>query len=48
LETDMTEPGFCPPRVRALGVARFAELIATVALTVSTLAVAVAVAHACV
>ena len=47
----MTETGFCPPRVRALGHERatvlMAELIATVALALSTLTVVAAVAHAC-
>jgi hypothetical protein len=51
-DNEMTEPGFGPPRVRPLGGERFtvlvAELIATVALTLSTLAVAAVVAHACV
>jgi hypothetical protein len=49
--TTMTETGFCPPRVRALGHERatvlMAELIATVALALSTLTVVAAVAHAC-
>ena len=47
----MTETGFSPPRVRPLGNERatvlIAELIATVALAVSTLTVVAAVAHAC-
>jgi hypothetical protein len=51
-EPDRTDTGFSPPRARMLGHERatvlVAELIATVALTVSTLAVAVMVAHACV
>jgi hypothetical protein len=51
-ETDTPEPGFCLPRVRPLGSERatvlVAELIATVALALSTLTVAAVVAHACV
>jgi len=51
LDTDMTDTGFCPPRVRPLGHERatvlMAELIATVALALSTLTVVAAVAHAC-
>jgi hypothetical protein len=51
LDTDTTEAGFCSPRVRTLGHERanvlIAELITTVALAVSTLAVAAVVAHAC-
>jgi hypothetical protein len=47
----MPETGFCPPRVRALGHERanvlMAELIATMALALSTLTVVAAVAHAC-
>lgn len=46
-----TDAGFSPPKVRPLGERRtvlIAELIATVALTLSTLAVAAVVAHACV
>jgi hypothetical protein len=50
-ELDLNETGFFPPRVRMLGNERatvlIAELIATVALAVSTLAVAAVVAHAC-
>jgi hypothetical protein len=51
LDTPMTETGFSPPRVRTLGNERatvlIAELIATVALVLSTLTVAAVVAHAC-
>jgi hypothetical protein len=51
-ETDRTEPGFFPPRVRMLGheqaTVLVVELIATVALALSTLTVAAVVAHACV
>jgi hypothetical protein len=43
--------GFSPPKVRVLGCERrtalMAELIATVALALSTLTVMAAVAHAC-
>jgi hypothetical protein len=50
-DSNPSEPGFFPPRVRPLGEERrtvlVAELIATVALTLSTLAVAAVVAHAC-
>jgi hypothetical protein len=45
------ETGFAPPRVRTLGHERatvlMAELIATVALALSTLTLVAAVAHAC-
>ena len=51
LETAMTKTGFCPPRVHPLGHERatvlLAELIATVALALSTLTLVAAVAHAC-
>jgi hypothetical protein len=51
LDDPTTEPGFSPPRVRTLGHERatvlMVELIATVALAVSTFAVAAVVAHAC-
>jgi hypothetical protein len=51
-EPDLTDTGFSPPKVRALGCERrtvlVAELIATAALVLSTLTVAAVVAHACV
>lgn len=49
-EHDLTDTGFSPPKVRALGNERatvlVAELIATMALVLSTLTVAAVVAHA--
>jgi hypothetical protein len=51
IRTFTHETGFAPPRVRTLGNERatvlVAELIATVALALSTLTVVAAVAHAC-
>ena len=51
IRTFANETGFAPPRVRTLGNERrtvlIAELIATVALALSTLTVVAAVAHAC-
>ena len=51
IRTFTDETGFAPPKVRALGNERatvlIAELIATVALAVSTLTVVAAVANAC-
>ena len=51
IRTFTNETGFSPPMVRTLGNERatvlIAELIATVALAVSTLTVVAAVAHAC-
>jgi hypothetical protein len=48
--TTTTDAGFSPPRVRTLGHERrtvlIAELIATMALALSTLTVVAAVAHA--
>jgi hypothetical protein len=50
-EPEMTDTGFSPPKVRALGYEHrtvlMAELIATVALVLSTLTVMAVVAHAC-
>jgi hypothetical protein len=50
-EPGITDTGFSPPRTRALGRERrtvlMAELIATVALALSTLTIAAVVAHAC-
>ena len=51
LDTSTTKDGFGPAKVRTLAHVRatvlMVELIATVALAVSTLAVAAVVAHAC-